>query len=52
MRIAQLVFLSHGGGPGPAAGKYCMTTEPEFPKFWRDKDTAILRAIRDLRNKG
>lgn len=46
MRIAQLVFLVHGGTNEPRPGKYCMVTEPEFPKFWEDSDREILRRIR------
>jgi dCTP deaminase len=45
MRIAQLVFLVHGGSDDPRPGKYCMVTEPEFPKFWDDRDRGILRRI-------
>jgi deoxycytidine triphosphate deaminase len=52
MRVAQLVFLTRGGSDEPRAGKYCMATEPEFPKFWGDRDRAVLRRIRDLRSKG
>jgi deoxycytidine triphosphate deaminase len=47
MRIAQLVFLVHGGSDEPRPGKYCMVTEPEFPKFWEDSDREVLRRIRD-----
>lgn len=46
MRIAQLVFLVHGGSDEPRPGKYCMVTEPEFPKFWEDSDREVLRGIR------
>ena len=47
-RIAQLVFLVHGGSEQPRAGKYCMVTEPEFPKFWEDSDREVLRRIHGL----
>lgn len=48
MRIAQLVFLVHGGTDEPRPGKYSMATEPEFPKFWEDSDREVLRRIHGL----
>ena len=48
MRIAQLVFLWHGGSGQPVGRKYCLATEPEFPKFWEDRDRGILQRIRTL----
>jgi deoxycytidine triphosphate deaminase len=51
MRIAQLVFFRQGGSRGPRTGKYCMVTEPEFPKFHKDSDRDILKRIPHLRGR-
>ncbi len=51
LRIAQLVLHQVGKSDIPAKQKYHLATEPEYPKFWQEKDRDVLEYLRNNAKK-